>query len=72
MLVDDNGDGLISPLDTLRVISTLNRQRTNTAAGEGEEVKHRDEFQSSINTNNAVDIIAEDIASYRRRKALNL
>lgn len=68
MLVDVDGDGFISPLDVLQVINVLNRR--GSASGEGEEAQRREAFRPSIDTQLAVDVIAEDIASFRRKKIL--
>ncbi len=68
--VDVNGDGVISSIDALLVINELNRPER--ASGEGEEAHRTDAFGSSIDTQLAVDIIAEDIAGFKRRKFLGV
>lgn len=68
--VDVNGDGVISSIDALLVINELNRPER--ASGEGEEAHRTDAFGSSIDTQLAADIIAEDIAGFKRRKFLGV
>ena len=68
VFVDVDGDGFISPLDVLQVINVLNRR--GSASGEGEHAQRREALRPSIDTQLAVDMIAEDIASFKRRKIL--
>ncbi len=71
MFIDVNGDGFISPLDALQVINALNRNRPS-AAGEGEgsqlAISKNTVVDSSLDFESAIDMVAEDIASLKRRR----
>jgi hypothetical protein len=69
MFIDVNGDGSVSPIDVLQVINAINRR---TTSGEGESAAVTIAGSSSASVDDsldfAIDILAEDIASNRRKR----
>ena len=69
MFIDVNGDGFISPLDALQVINALNRNRPS-GEGEGSQLatSKNTAVDSPLDFDAAIDMVAEDIASLKRRR----
>jgi hypothetical protein len=68
MFIDVNGDGFISPIDVLQVINAMNQRRSGSAEGEGSAVLESVSDDSPLDIDSAIDILADDIASWRRRR----
>ncbi len=62
MFIDVNADGYLSPIDVLQIINALNR---GAISGEGEAESVAGDVNDSLD--NAIDLLADDIANQRRR-----
>ena len=70
MYIDVNGDGFISPIDALQVINAINRRIGGSGEGEGTQAiaSTSTGANTSLSLDSAIDMVAEDIASFRRKR----